>query len=60
MGSSDTKLTKKLYNIIKQQRKKLNESLYNWESITLNIDFEKWNLMMREELSALLFKNFDR
>lgn len=30
-----------------------------YESITIDIDFEKWNLQMRDGLSKPLFNEFD-
>lgn len=60
MGSSDIELSKKLHNITKQQRPQDPNSLNFQEYNTLNIDFEKWNLMMRQDVSLPLFDSFDK
>ena len=59
MGSSDIQLHKKMYNITKQQRPGGEQKAGYREFTTFNIDFEKWNLMMREDVSLPLFQSFD-
>jgi hypothetical protein len=56
MGMTGAELNKTLYNITKTQKEQSEGS----QSITVNIDFEKWNLKMRKFMSLPLFKEFDR
>ncbi len=58
MSLSGIKLSKLLYNITKHQSS-ISESTFQ-ESITMNIDFETWNLRMRDGLSRPLFEEFDK
>lgn len=59
MSFTGLELQKTLFNVTKSQQYESKGDMAKKEYITLNIDFERWNLMMRDWLSRGLFREID-